>query len=285
MQLVCVCVFTYSQNNNKQKNNTTFFVVISVFSFFLASSGFPLCLSCCWSVFQFLCSSCCSRCCCRKCFLRKVLCILCSFANVVKCATPLAWPQTAAACHSRLFSSLLTLSDCIGQFNYSQVASHQIQIYLHAATLEQRATLRVWERERQAGGRWGSCTAFAARITRCSKLLSYLFNEIAFLSFQFSIPFDSLVSLVVPVWLAFFLAFFSCCWCSYSAWIAHLHLDWGVMQSNDQKEYYMYVLVCVFVVVFVCVCVCIGVCLYVYWCVFWVCASLARPNPFSASLF
>lgn len=137
------------------------------------------------------------------------------------------------------------------------------------------------ERERQAGGRCGICNAFAARITKCSKLLSYLFNEIAFLSFQFSIPFDSIRFACCPSLASFFSLFFSCCWCSYSAWIAHLHLDWGVMQSNDQKEYYMYgVSTCVYLrlywCVLVCVCVCIGVRLFVYWCVFG--CVLAQPE-------
>lgn len=170
---MCVHIFAKQQQAEEQHN-----IFCSYFSF----QFFPRLLPCfsplffpfvCLAAGQFLCSSCCCYCC-RKCFLQKVLCILCSFANVVKCATPLALPQTAAACLSllyvSLFLSLSTLSDCNGQFNYSQVVSHQILIYLQAATLEQLAThtQRVRERGRQAGSRCGSCNAFAARITRCS---------------------------------------------------------------------------------------------------------------------
>jgi len=58
-------------------------------------------------------------------------------------------------------------------------------------------------------------------------------------------------SAVGPVYVSFGLAFllvpfcpfvlFSCLFFifSYSLAIAHLHLDWGVMQSNDQKKYHI----------------------------------------------
>lgn len=147
---MCVHIFAKQQQAEEQHN-----IFCSYFSF----QFFPRLLPCfsplffpfvCLAAGQFLYSSCCCYCC-RKCFLQKVLCILCSFANVVKCATPLALPQTAAACLSLLYASLFlsfsTLSDCNGQFNYSQVVSHQILIYLQAATLEQRATHTHIERE------------------------------------------------------------------------------------------------------------------------------------------
>lgn len=135
------------------------------------------------------------------------------------CHAPCFATNCSCMPQSSLPLSLSTLSDCNGQFNYSQVVSHQILIYLQAATLEQRATQRERERERETGRQqlW-QLQRICGKDNSMFELLSYLFNEIAFLSFQFPIQFDSIRFACCPSLTSFFSLFSA-------AAVAHIQLE------------------------------------------------------------